>query len=101
MTTLPKICLAVSSAEFVAGSIIDFGEFSVIPEAAAVLPLGAVFFGLFLISFMLEKEMVKFDAEEAERFELARRKESSSAKCKNCQNRECQSVSKSATATFA
>ena len=88
-------------AGFAAGSIIDFGGFSVIPALTAVLPLGAVFFGLFLISLMLETEMAKFDAEEAERFELAQRKGSGSAKCKNCQNRECQFVSKSATATFA
>ena len=37
MTTLPKICLTVSMAGFAAGSIIDFGGFSVIPTLTATL----------------------------------------------------------------
>ena len=60
MTALSKTLLSVSVTGFVAGSIIDFGGFNLNPVVTVALPLGAVFFGLFLISFMLEKEMAKF-----------------------------------------
>jgi hypothetical protein len=35
-----------------------------------VLPLGAIAYGLFLISFMLEKEMAKFDADAVKELQL-------------------------------
>ena len=70
MTTLSKTFLAVSVTGFAAGSVIDFGGFNVIPALTVALPLGAVFFGLFLISFMLEKEMAKFDEEELRKLQL-------------------------------
>jgi hypothetical protein len=35
-----------------------------------VLPLGAIAYGLFLISFMLEKEMAKFDRDAAKELQL-------------------------------
>ena len=91
MTSLTKNLLLVSVAGLAAGSIIDFGGFDVIPAATVALPLGAVFFGLFLISFTLEKEVASFDLEEAQRFGLTRRNESGDAKCKNCGNCKCQS----------
>src|SRR5476651_2277908 len=71
MTILSKTLLAVSVMGFTAGGIIDFGGFSVIPAVTVALPLGAVFFGLFIISLMMEKEMAKFDEEEAGRMRLA------------------------------
>jgi hypothetical protein len=71
MTRLSKILLAVSVAGFVAGGIIDFGGFNLGPSWAVVLPLGAIAFGLFLIVFMLEKEMAGFDEEEAKKLRLA------------------------------
>ncbi len=95
MTKLPKFFLTVSLAGFAAGSIVDFGGFSVHPAWTIVLPLGAVFFSLFLISLMMEKEMAKFDAEQAERFESARRNEADESKCKNCGNCKRQSISRS------
>lgn len=70
MTKPSKILLSVSMTGFVAGSIIDFGGFNFGPSWAAVLPLGAIAFGLFLIVFMLEKEMAKFDEEEAKKLRL-------------------------------
>ena len=70
MTILSKICLAVSAAGFTAGGIIDFGGFNVIPAATAALPLGAVFFGMFMIALMMEKEMAKFDEETAGKLQL-------------------------------
>ena len=59
-------------AGFAVGGIIDFGGFSVISELTVVLPLGAVFLGLFMISFMMEKEMAGFDEEEAGKLQLIR-----------------------------
>ncbi len=70
MTTLPKICLAVSAAGFAAGGFIDFGGFNVVPALTVLLPLGAVFFGMFMITCMMEKEMEKFDEETAGKLRL-------------------------------
>jgi hypothetical protein len=70
MTTLSKTLLAVSVTGFVAGSIIDFGGFNLNPAWTVALPVGAIFFGLFLISFMMEKEMAKFDEEESMKMQL-------------------------------
>src|SRR5271163_3405651 len=70
MKTLPKIFLAASVTGFVAGGIIDFSQFNLNPSWTVSLPVGAVTFGLFLISFMLEKEMAKFDEEEAMKLQL-------------------------------
>jgi hypothetical protein len=67
MTSITKTLLTVSMTGFVAGSLIDFGGFNLNPAWTMVLPLGAVFFGLFLISFMLQKEMAEFDARAAEK----------------------------------
>jgi hypothetical protein len=73
MKTLSKTLLVVSATGFTAGSIIDFGGFSVNPSVTVALPLGAVFLGLFMISFMMEKEMAGFDAEEAGKLQLIER----------------------------
>jgi hypothetical protein len=99
MTTLPKICLTISAAGFAAGSIVDFGGFSVNPAWLIALPLGAIFFGAFLIALMLEKEMAQFDAEQAEKFERAHRNGAGDAKCNNCGNCNCQPGAKIIPAT--
>jgi len=70
MTTLSKTLLAVTITGLVAGSIIDFGGFNINLAWAAALPFGAVFYGLFLISFMLEKEVARFDEDEAKELQL-------------------------------
>jgi len=72
MTTLSKTLLTISAAGFAAGGAIDFGGFNLNPSWTVVLPAGAVFFGLFMISAMMEKEMAAFDAEEARRLERAK-----------------------------
>jgi hypothetical protein len=90
MTTLTKTCLAISAIGLTAGSIIDFGGHDVPPLLPVVLPVGAVFFGAFMISFMMEKEMVKFDAETAEKFESTNRIQPVAANCKNCGTCRCQ-----------
>lgn len=70
MTTPSKILLTAAVIGLVGGSIIDFCATKDIPGLFAVLPLGAIAFGLFLIAFTLEKEMTKYDKEQAEKMQL-------------------------------
>lgn len=63
MTRLTKLFLGLSLAGFLAGGVIDARPGPVDPKWTVVLPLGAVFFGLFLIFLMLQKEMAAFDRE--------------------------------------
>ena len=70
MTHLSKILLAVAIVGLGGGSILDFCYVKASPALAAVLPLGAVAFGLFLIVFMLEREVAKYDEEQARKTQL-------------------------------
>src|ERR1700679_1101016 len=70
MTNRSKTLLAVSVTGLVAGSIIDFGGFNLNPAWTVALPFGAISYGLFLISFMLEKEVAKFDEDEEKELQL-------------------------------
>lgn len=70
MTTVSKTLLVFSVTGLVAGSVIDFSVFNLNPAWTVVLPVGAIAYGLFLISFMLEKEVAKFDADEAKELQL-------------------------------
>ena len=70
MTTLSKTLLTVTVVGVIAGIIIDASGFNVNPSLTVVLPFGAVAFGLFLISFMLEKEVMLFDADEIQKAQL-------------------------------
>jgi hypothetical protein len=70
MTTVSKTLLAFSVIGLVAGSIIDFGGFDLNPAWTVALPVGAIAYGLFLISFILEKEVAKFDEDEAKELQL-------------------------------
>jgi hypothetical protein len=72
MTKATKTFLVLSLAGFAAGVWIDSSGQPVDPKWTAVLPMGAVFFGLFLIFLMLQKEMAAFDREKAAKFELLR-----------------------------
>lgn len=72
MIKLAKILASASVAGLVAGGIIDFGGLNVASVRPSALPLGAIFFGLALIAFKLEKEMAKFDAEAAAKLQLIR-----------------------------
>jgi hypothetical protein len=63
MTTQTRILLAVSVCGFVTGATGAFWGLG--------MPVGAVFFGLFLISKMLEKEVAGFDEEERLRLRVA------------------------------
>jgi hypothetical protein len=70
MTTLPKILLTVAVTGLTGGIIIDHHGVGDYLFLAVVLPLGAVAFGLFLIVFMLEKEVAKYDEEQAPKLQL-------------------------------
>src|SRR5271168_1882257 len=72
MTKLTKIFLGLSVAGFASGGVIDFSSAPMDSKWTVLMPLGAVFFGLFLISLMLEKEMAAFDREEAEKLQMVR-----------------------------
>ena len=73
MTTLSKVLLTVAVAGLAGGSIIDFYVTKANPALLAVLPLGAIAFGLFLIAFTLEKEMAKYDKEQSQKTPLLQR----------------------------
>lgn len=65
MTTLSKTLLMVAIVGLTLGSIVAC-YYDARPLAlAAVLPLGAVAWGLFLIVFALEKEVAVYDHEQA------------------------------------
>jgi hypothetical protein len=72
MTIATKIFLGISITGFVVGSVIDFGGLEVNPMLTAVLPVGAIFLGVFLISLVLEKEVALFDKEQALKLALVR-----------------------------
>jgi hypothetical protein len=83
MTGLTKTLLVASVAGFSVGTIVDFGGLDFNPAWLVALPLGAVFLGLSLISFLLETEMSKFDKEEAKKFP-SRHDENRRLPDKNC-----------------
>jgi|SRR5476651_1887362 hypothetical protein len=70
MTRLSKTLLTVAVTGIGAGGILDFGGFKLNPAWTVVLPFGAIAYGMFLISFMLEKEVAKFDEDEAKELKL-------------------------------
>jgi hypothetical protein len=70
MTIFTKTLLAASLIGFILGGVIDFSNLTTNPTWTVAMPLGAVFFGLFLISYMLQKEMAEFDREEALKLQL-------------------------------
>jgi len=47
------------------GTIVCFTSVNVHSSWMVALPLGAVFFGLFLIAYLLQGEVARFDEEEA------------------------------------
>ena len=81
MKTLTKSLLVLTITGFVLGLLFVTG---VLNAGDAVgwymtLPAGAIFFGLFLITLMLEKEVAKFDQEEQSRLAEASHVEEAAA----------------------
>ncbi len=65
MTTITKGLLGVAVAGLVLGLALSIGVFGHLNSDVqyVVLPVGAIFAGLFLISMMLEKESARYDQE--------------------------------------
>ena len=73
MTKIPKVLLAVSLAAFAVGGLAVSGNPEFPVGWAVTMPLGAVCLGLFLVTFLLQSEVARFDEEERARLELAER----------------------------
>ena len=73
MTKLPKFFLTVSLTAFAVGTIVCFGIENVPPSWMVAMPVGAVFFGLFLNAYLLQGEAARFDEEETQRKEKVTR----------------------------
>jgi hypothetical protein len=73
MNKLSKRLLAISLTAFFVGFVSVCGG-DLIPVSLSVgMPTGAIFLGLFLVAYILQGEMAKFDAEEQSRLALAQR----------------------------
>ena len=55
------------------GSVVAFGNPAIPVGWTVAVPVGAVCFGLFLVTFLLQQEAARFDQEERARLELAER----------------------------
>jgi hypothetical protein len=68
MITPAKTFLTIAIVGLSAGSFVAwYGDYANPVALTAVLPLGAVSFGLFLIVFALQKEVALYDREQAEK----------------------------------
>ncbi len=84
---------------FVAGGIVDFDGFNVIPAMTVALPLGAIFFGMFVIALMMEKEMAKFDDEAAGKLQLLKCDAATPARKNQPESVQGRTVSQTVSAT--
>ena len=73
MTRIPKVLLAGSLAAFAVGSVVAFGNPEIPVGWTVAMPVGAVGLGLFLVTFLLQQEVARFDEEERARLALADR----------------------------
>jgi hypothetical protein len=73
MTTLPKKCLTVAIALFVVGLFDLLGGLNLSSMWGMAMPVSAVCFIAFIITFMLEKEAASYDQEELARQKAAQR----------------------------
>jgi len=73
MTRIPKAILAISLTAFAIGGVVTFGSPEIPVGWTVAMPVGAIFFGFFLVTFMLQKEVTRFDEEERARLKLAER----------------------------
>jgi hypothetical protein len=72
MGKMTKTLLGLSLVGILAGLVFTAGLVNAVNSALyTVLPLGAVFFGLFLISMVLEKESALYDQEQRAALEAA------------------------------
>jgi hypothetical protein len=73
MTRIPKVLLAVSLTAFAVGSVVTLGNPEIPVGWTVAMPVGAVCFGLFLVTFLLQQEVARFDEQESARLEVAER----------------------------
>lgn len=73
MKTVQKLLLTFAAIGLVIGLPVTFSHTEPALAWAFALPAGAVFFGLFLISLVWQKEMAKFDEGERSKLEPLRR----------------------------
>jgi hypothetical protein len=71
MTTLTKFVGTVAAILLASGSVVDFSGLEFDSHFTVLLPFGAIFTILFMICYMLEGEVAKFDQEEVERMAAA------------------------------
>ena len=71
MRKVPKAFLAVSLTAFAIGIVATFGNPEIPVGWTVAMPLGAVGFGLFLVTFLLQQEVARFDEGERARLEVA------------------------------
>jgi hypothetical protein len=83
MTILSKALLTTAVTGLAGGIIIDYHAAYGVPPLSAVLPLGAIASGLFLIAFMLEKEVATYDQEQAKKLPSLKSNASIPAQKKN------------------
>lgn len=92
MTRTTKVLLVISLVCLAAGVALNSGVVDVrgITALYVILPAGAIFFGLFLLSKMLEKEAALYDEDQRRHLDLAERPEEglSESSAKPC----CQKV---------
>ena len=72
MSRLTKIMLGLTIVNTVASALVLTGIVN-LPRLDVVFPLTAIFFGMFLICRVLEKDVAEFDAEERRHHEHAAR----------------------------
>src|SRR5258708_18314443 len=80
MKCLPKILLALAAPTLTMGAIVSFSGLKFGPEWTFALPAGMIFLGLFIIAWMMQGEVAKFDAEERAKDNSTDRSRSFSAK---------------------
>lgn len=83
MTVTSKVLLTTAVTGVAGGSLIDFHGVGANPALAAVLPAGVIAFGLFLIVFMLEKEVAEYDREQAEKLQSFQNKATATGMAEN------------------
>ena len=67
MTRFPKICLAVSAVTLAVGCLMWAGWLHVAPALTLAMPVGAMAFGMFMVTLVMEKMTAEFDAEAVEK----------------------------------
>jgi len=77
MSASPKLLLPLALTGMVGGVLVASSQRNLPLALDVLMPLGAIFTGLFLVSLLLKKEVVKFNDDERLRNEVVKRYRSS------------------------